>query len=127
MNKILIREPTLKDEASFIAAMCRSKSLHAPWIKSPQTSQEFHEYCQRYQQANQKSFLVLSQENNIAGVFNISKIIRGFFQSTYLGFYAVSNYSKKGYMSAGLKLVLERIFKEMNLHRLEANIQPVFY
>ncbi len=36
----------------------------------------------------------------------------------------VADFAEKGYMSAGLKLVLERVFKEFTLHRLEANIQP---
>ena len=37
---------------------------------------------------------------------------------------ALRHFSEKGYMSAGLKLVLEKVFKELALHRLEANIQP---
>lgn len=50
--------------------------------------------------------------------------IRGQFQNAYLGFYAVSNFVGKGYMSAGLKLVLAKVFNELQLHRVEANIQP---
>lgn len=34
------------------------------------------------------------------------------------------DYAGKGYMSAGLKLVLEKVFNELALHRLEATIQP---
>ncbi len=64
------------------------------------------------------------QHEHIVGVFNLSEIVRGFFQSAYLGFYAVADYAGQGYMSAGLKLVLKKIFEEMDLHRLEANIQP---
>lgn len=36
----------------------------------------------------------------------------------------MNNYSGKGYMSRGLKLVLKNIFEEIKLHRIEANIQP---
>jgi [ribosomal protein S5]-alanine N-acetyltransferase len=121
---VLICEPNSEDENSFIAAMQRSQSLHYPWIKAPQTPQEFNSYIQRFQQENQKSFLVCDKEDNIAGVFNISEIVRGFFQNAYLGFYAVADYAAQGYMSAGLKLVLQTVFMEMKLHRLKANIQP---
>lgn len=33
-------------------------------------------------------------------------------------------FAGKGLMSQGLKLILEKIFLELKLHRIEANIQP---
>ncbi|MBA3660935.1 MAG: GNAT family N-acetyltransferase [Gammaproteobacteria bacterium] len=124
MCKVTIREPKMEDKDVFLAAMQRSQSLHHPWVKSPDTSQAFDDYLQQFQRPNQKSFLVCDQCNNIVGIFNISEIVRGPFQNAFLGFYGVSGYDGKGYMSAGLKLVLEKIFKELGLHRVEANIQP---
>jgi GrpB-like predicted nucleotidyltransferase (UPF0157 family)/RimJ/RimL family protein N-acetyltransferase len=124
MNKVMIREPMSDDKAKFLEAMQDSKLLHHPWVIAPLTSEEYDEYIQRFQKPNQKSLLVCDETGNIAGVFNISEIVRGLFQNAYLGFYAVSKYTEKGYMSAGLKLVLDKVFKEMSLHRLEANIQP---
>ena len=119
-----IREPRAEDEDSFLIAMHNSQMLHQPWVSSPQTPQDFKNYIQRVQQSNQKSFFILNQTGNIAGVFNISEIVRGFFQSAYLGFFAVADFAGYGYMSAGLKLVLQSVFEGMALHRLEANIQP---
>ncbi len=124
MKSIIIREPTLTDELLFINAMQRSKAFHHPWVKAPLTSTDFHEYIERYQKPNQKSYLACSEDDQIAGVFNINEIIRGLFQCAYLGFYAVAEYANKGYMSAGLKLILNKAFTELELHRLEANIQP---
>src|SRR5690348_9201884 len=124
MQSISIREPQLSDEAEFVAAMQQSKALHHPWTQSPQTSAEFKDYVDRYHQAKYKSYLVCTEDNHIAGVFNLSEIVQGFFQNAYLGFYAVKAYAGKGYMSAGLKLVLAKTFTELKLHRLEANIQP---
>lgn len=124
MNDVIIREPKIEDKEAFISAMQRSQSLHHPWVKAPATPQEFDEYFQRYQQPNQKNFLVCDEAENIVGVFNISEIVRGLFQNAYLGFYAVADFSGKGYMSAGLKLVLAKVFNEIKLHRIEANIQP---
>src|SRR5690348_969090 len=121
---VFIREPTLEDEKMFLSAMQRSQSIHSPWVKSPQTPKEFTDYFERYQQPNQKSFLVINKSGAITGVFNVSEIVRGAFQSAFLGFYVVVDYAGLGYMSAGLKLLLHKIFKELNLHRIEANIQP---
>src|SRR5687768_15986134 len=115
MIDVTIREPKIEDREKFISAMQESQSLHHPWVKSPLNSQEFDEYFQRFQQPNQKSFLVC-HSNNIVGVFNVNEIVRGLFQNAYLGFYVVADYAGKGYMSAGLRLVLKKVFEEMGLH-----------
>ena len=36
-------------------------------------------------------------DEKIVGVFNLSEIVRGGFQSAYLGFYAVADYVGQGY------------------------------
>lgn len=122
---IILREPNPADKESFLLVMRESALFHFPWIKAPLTEEDFNAYLCRYQQENQKSYLVIEQATGaIAGVFNLNEIVRGVFQNAFLGFYAVKAYSGKGYMSAGLKLVLEKAFTELKLHRLEANIQP---
>lgn len=68
--------------------------------------------------------MVCSSENNIIGVFNLSEIVHGCFQSAYLGFYVSKDYVGKGLMSEGLQLLLNKAFVELSLHRIEANIQP---
>jgi RimJ/RimL family protein N-acetyltransferase len=122
--QIQIREPTLEDQIDFIAAMQASENHHFPWVNAPKTPEEFQRYLERSQDPRHQSFLVLEETGNIAGVFNLNEIVRGAFQSAYLGFYAVEGYAGKGIMSVGLKQVLARAFNQMGLHRLEANIQP---
>ena len=103
--------------------MQESKSLHFPWVTAPYKETEFNEYLKKYGKPNNISYIV-RLGNNIVGVININEIVMGCFQSGYLGFYATSKYVGCGYMSAGLKLVLEAAFTEHQLHRVEANIQP---
>lgn len=124
MHPLHIREPKIEDKEMFIFAMQKSLTLHNPWVKAPSTADEFDEYFQHYQQPNQKSLLLFDEKKSIAGVFNISEIVRGLFQNAYLGFYSTADFAGKGYMSAGLKLVLAKVFNELKLHRIEANIQP---
>lgn len=123
VNMITIREPKYQDKADFLRAVARSQSLHQPWVSTPVTSEDFKKYIQRSQEKNEKYFLVF-KGGNIAGVFNISGIARGYFKSAYLGFYVFSGYENQGIMTAGLKLVLRQVFDELKLHRIEANIQP---
>jgi len=67
---------------------------------------------------------VIAGREDIAGVINVSEIVRGSFQSAYLGYYAFEPFAGRGFMRAGLSMVISRCFAELRLHRLEANIQP---
>ncbi len=48
----------------------------------------------------------------------------GLFQSGYLSYYAMAGHERQGLMREGLRAVIRHAFKELRLHRLEANIQP---
>ncbi len=121
---ISIRESKLSDAHLFIASMQKSKHLHTPWVNPPLTLDDYENFLARFEQANAKSYLVLVDDIHIAGIFNISEIVLACFQSAYLGFYATQDFAGKGVMSIGFKLVLKEIFTSLNLHRIEANIQP---
>jgi ribosomal-protein-alanine N-acetyltransferase len=60
----------------------------------------------------------------LVGVINVSEMVRGNFQSAYLGYYAFEPHSGRGLMRRGMALVINRAFGRLGLHRLEANIQP---
>jgi [ribosomal protein S5]-alanine N-acetyltransferase len=66
----------------------------------------------------------LRSTGEMVGVVNLSEVVRGCFQSAYLGYYAFSPHAGRGYMTEGLGLVVTKAFRELKLHRLEANIQP---
>ena len=61
----------------------------------------------------------------MAGVLNLSEIVRGAFESAYLGYYALAPHAAAGYMTEAMVLVLDTAFDELGLHRVEANVQPV--
>jgi len=110
--------------SQFIEVMKLSKKFHYPFAKPPQTEEDFTKYFERSLQENQKSYIINDASHQIIGVFNINEIVRGYFQSGYLGFYVNKKFAGKGLMSEGLKLVLNKIFQDLKLHRIEANIQP---
>jgi ribosomal-protein-alanine N-acetyltransferase len=72
-----------------------------------------------------RSFLVCRKDTGeIAGVINVSNIIRGVFRNAFLGYYAFAGHEGQGLMKEGLRAVVRHAFRELKLHRLEANIQP---
>lgn len=116
--------PAPRHEHDFLGAVVRSRRLHGSWVTAPSSSAEYRQYLKERQGPRCYKYFVCDEVGQICGVFNLSEIVRGSFQSAYLGYYALAPHAGKGFMSAGLSLVLERAFGELQLHRVEANIQP---
>ena len=122
---VALRAPGPEDREPFIAAMQASAELRRPWVTPPITAPEFDAWLIRAGRSDFDANLAVRPEDGaIVGYFNISQIIRGPLQSAFLGYGGVAEWSGSGYMSAALRLVLERAFTDLALHRVEANIQP---
>jgi ribosomal-protein-alanine N-acetyltransferase len=123
--QVLIRQPTLADMKEFVVAARSSQSLHRPWVAAPDTPAKFNAYLNRTQPPDNYAFLVYRKKGStIVGVINVTNVVRGLFQSAYLGYYAFAGSEGQGFMRQGLQAVIGRCFKVLGLHRLEANIQP---
>ncbi|MCP4750363.1 MAG: GNAT family N-acetyltransferase [Proteobacteria bacterium] len=122
---VFIRKPERGDENEFLEKMERSWRFHHPWIHPPLNREQFAAYLQRIEKPTHRGYLVCSKNTGeLTGVVNLNEIVFGGFMSGYLGYYAVDQFAGQGHMSEGLKLVLNHAFKELKLHRLEANVQP---
>ena len=128
-----LRTPRKSDAEPFLAAVRASRGLHRPWVQPPSTPARFAAFVRRYStppaldaaSVAHVGFVVCRREDDaIVGVFNISEIVRGLFKSAYLGYYAFAPHAGTGYMAEGLELVLRVAFRQLRLHRVEANVQP---
>lgn len=63
-------------------------------------------------------------ETRIIGTISLSCIVRGAFQSCFLGYKLDEAYLRRGYMTEAVEKCLEIAFCELGLHRVEANIMP---
>jgi ribosomal-protein-alanine N-acetyltransferase len=82
-------------------------------------------YSSRGADPRHAGFLVVRNDDGaLAGVVNFSEIVRGVFHSAYVGYYAFAPFAGDGYMAEGFALALEFAFRELRLHRVEANVQP---
>jgi ribosomal-protein-alanine N-acetyltransferase len=125
MNKeCILVEPSRKRRDEFLAAVKRSRKLHGRRVSPPATAEKFDEYLKRLRKETHLSYWVCTERGELAGVFNVSEIVRGLFCSAYLGYYAFAPHDGRGYMTMGLRAVLSEAFGRQRLHRLEANIQP---
>lgn len=90
-----------------------------------QTEEAFDNYLARLEQPTHEGFVIcLRSTGEIVGGVNINNIVRGSFQSGCLGYTAYRSTAGHGYMTEGLRLVIQYAFDKLGLHRLEANIQP---
>ena len=120
-----IRQLKASDRDAFLEMVHSSRDLHRPWAYPPERADQFDEL---YSRSRRDDFLCLlavrTDTGAIAGVFTISQIVRGAFQSAYLGYYAHERHAGQGLMREALQQVLDHAFDGLGLHRIEANIQP---
>lgn len=114
---IYLRKSDITDREEITAAFTRSLDFHKPWTCLPDNYEKY--LSQRY-----RYFICHKKSHAIIGSYNISEIVRGWFQSAYLGYEVFAPYQRQGFMYQGMILLLEEAFIKLNLHRLEANIQP---
>jgi ribosomal-protein-alanine N-acetyltransferase len=120
----ILQKPSSRRRTEFLAAVRKSRGLHGRWTSPPQSQAEFDAYLKRVRKKAHLGYWVVTEDGKLAGVINISEIVRGVFDSGYLGYYAFSPHHGQGYMTRGLAAVLADAFDVHRLHRLEANIQP---
>ncbi|MGH8850218.1 MAG: GNAT family N-acetyltransferase [Casimicrobiaceae bacterium] len=131
--RVYLRRPVPGDATAFVAGVRSSERLHRGWVQAPTTAAGFAAYLRRFagpasrgaRGATHVGVVVCKlADHSLLGVFNFSEIVRGAFNSCYLGYYAFAAHAGQGYMSEGLTLTLGIAFGKLRLHRAEANVQP---
>jgi ribosomal-protein-alanine N-acetyltransferase len=125
LSRVVIRPVQASDAAELVAANLASIDLHEPWVSPCRDHASFLGYLARCDGDRSIGFIARERESGrIVGVVNVSEIVRGFFQSAYMGYYGTVGMSGRGLMSETVGLVVTHAFRELGLHRVEANIQP---
>ena len=124
-SRVLLRDLVLADGEAFLRMVRDSRELHRPWTYPPERPEQFEDLVAR---TGRDDFVCLATclvtNGDLVGIFTISQIVRGYFQSAYLGYYAAARHAGQGLMRESMELVLDYAFGTLALHRLEANIQP---
>jgi [ribosomal protein S5]-alanine N-acetyltransferase len=124
-SRVELRDLVLADRDAFLEMVRESRELHRPWTYPPERADQFEDLVSRTSRDDFKCLAaVLADGGDLVGIFTISQIVRGYFQSAYLGYYASARHAGKGLMGEAMVLVLDHSFGPLSLHRLEANIQP---
>jgi ribosomal-protein-alanine N-acetyltransferase len=121
---IKARELREDDAGRFIRAAKLSTSLHGPWVSAPKDRASFTRHLERVRSGEIVPRVGLMRETGaLIGVVNVSNILCGRSQSCNIGYYALGE-EGRGFMRQLLDAVVDEIFAQWGLHRIEANIQP---
>ena len=128
ISRVSVAPASEADAEELIRANLGSQSLHLPWVKSFTDQQGFDAWMQRVAGPAHLGFVVRERkDHSIVGIVNLNEIVRGAFQSAYLGYYAMTGKTGRGLMTEALFAVLSIAFRDIKLHRVEANVQPENY
>jgi ribosomal-protein-alanine N-acetyltransferase len=124
-KQVFLRAPQPNDLEEFTTLNRESAWFHRGLVSPPTDETQFFEYLERCNRSDTASFFICRKANQaIAGAINLSQIFRGGFQNAYLGYFIGAPFAGKGYGTEALQLMLRHAFKDLHLHRIEANIQP---
>jgi ribosomal-protein-alanine N-acetyltransferase len=124
-ERVLVRRVRAEDGRELVRANLASIAVHEPWVIPFRDEAGFQIYLETCDGERKIGFVLRErQTRRVAGVVNLSEIVRGAFQSAYLGYFGMSGFQGRGLMREGLSLVIDHAFGELALHRIEANIQP---
>lgn len=123
--RVYIRKPVEEDWQELISFHQKSQEFHFPWVFPPLTEEECQTYISRCRKEDFEGLLICHLHSmKIVGVANLSQIFYGAFQNAYLGYYINVDFAGQGLMIEGIQLTINHAFHSLDLHRVEANIQP---
>ena len=122
--KLSLQRLEIAHATRFLESVARSTALHDRWVLPPSTPDAFRDFVAKYGGDSNISYVAVQEDADLIGCINLSEIVRGPFQSAFLGFYGFVPFAGKGLMKHALRLVLAEAFTTHALHRLEANVQP---
>ncbi|MBL8642939.1 MAG: GNAT family N-acetyltransferase [Rhodospirillaceae bacterium] len=124
-DKVYLFEPALAFADEFLTMTKASQNFHQPWVFPAMEQRRFRGYLDRLAEGRAYGFFIgRAEDDAFLGVINVNDPIFGGFRSASLGYYIHADHARCGYMSEALALVLDYAFTTLQLHRLEANVQP---
>ncbi len=124
-ERITLRRPRPGDAATFGLLARRSASVYGEFAPPLKSKAQFDEYLQRCRREDFFGFLICRNEDGlILGNINLFHIILLRLRNACVGYFIGAPHNRQGYATEALRLMLRFAFRELNLHRVEASIQP---
>ena len=124
-SRLELAVPRAEDRAAWRELVLASRHFFAGRVSTNATPAAFAAYLASAGDPSRACRLIWRRaDRTLVGAINLTEIVRGRFQSGYLGYHIGAAYARNGYMTEALQLMLALVFRRLRLHRVEANIQP---
>ncbi len=132
-RRVYLRPPTHKDWRAWAELRGESRDYLTPWepawahdaLTRRAYRRRLRAYKAELRQRSSYSFLVFRGEDDaLLGGVTLSNVRRGVAQSASLGYWSGARYSRQGYMTESLAVVLKFALNDLGLHRVEAACLP---
>src|ERR1700757_1851733 len=130
---VMLRAPQMSDHAEWAELRGASREFLTPWEPTwppdDLTRASYRRRIRRYAEDQRSDlayplFLFRKSDNALLGGLTLANIRRGCAQAGNLGYWMGEAYSRQGYMTAAVKLVIPFAFETLRLHRIEAACIP---
>ena len=132
-DSVVLRAPQMSDHAEWAALREASRDFLTPWEPTwppdDLTRASYRRRIRRYAEDQRSDlayplFVFRKSDNVLLGGLTLANIRRGCAQAGNLGYWMGAAYSRQGYMTAAVKLVIPFAFETLRLHRVEAACIP---
>ncbi len=123
--RVRLERPTSSRERDYLDACHRSRMLHRGLVAAAATPADYRDYLERAARPGQESFFVVTAASGqLAGVVDILDIARSAVSIGRIAYFAFVPHAGSGLMREGVGQVIDVAFRELDLARLDADIQP---
>lgn len=129
---IYLRPPSLFDYGKWRLIREESRNFLTPWEPTWQIGEHTLKryirliiiYSRRRRRDTQYSFFIFDRNDQLLGGINVFNIKRGISQSCTIGYWIGKKYSNKGYMTKALNILIDYLFNQYKINRIEAACLP---
>lgn len=125
---VFLRRPLASDRAEWIAL--RESSLDHLLVWEPRQrvrseSERWDSFFRTSDAEDRQRLLIFRHEDSrMVGYVGLNGIRHGALQGCDLGYWIGKEFTRRGYMTEALLLAIRHAFGPLELHRVEANVQP---
>ena len=129
----MIRVPDMGDYEQWASLRAGSREFLTPWEPvwpaNDLTRTAFRARVRQYwrdidEDVAYPYFIFDTAGETLVGALTLSNVRRGVAQTATLGYWTGLPFARQGYMTSGVKLILEFAFRHLGLHRVEAACLP---
>ena len=137
-GRVGIRPLRVRDALAWSELRLRNQEWLAPWEgrqpqlaavswedrHSPASFSAMLRALRREARAGRSLPFAVTYDGDLAGQVTVANVIRGAAQSANVGYWVDESVAGQGVMPLALAMVVDHCFREVALHRVEANVRP---